>query len=494
MEQFHKDDPCEHHAPFPNVENTKFIEMRQRILDAFQRFSGAPFTVQRICELVTQPKKHYTQCDKFLRGIEKNVMVVSTVDPCGRKIVSESRGLVNGLDMNGVNNQPREDENDITDGQPFASMPVADWTNNVATVWPKLPASDDKNNSSSVSEEQNKVDKSSDIQPDEKDQENTDSGRAKAVSDTENSENQLVVKDSVVKDSAHKDVSSTSQPSEPQDLAEKSENKNSENIISQQISKDRNMSTETQSSEMPLDGEQSGDTNDQTEVSTDNKDGSAVREKHPMEVTDSSADEPPEKKLKVDHSDDAPAPEDEERTQVSNEPIGDKNLSPDSTSESSEAEKSSVTSAHSDQSESTVDSQCKTLEQKDEQSEAKAESTESSKMTQNAEGNIVSGDSQSEGTTQPAVQPDQSLDSLQNTRTAECDSAGEHVSVANVSAGNAENIKTDENQQESDGSREATEDGNSTEDVMETDAEPENKDATVEKAETLDESEPMDQE
>lgn len=31
----------------------------------------APFTIQRLCELITEPKKHYKRADKFLRGIEK---------------------------------------------------------------------------------------------------------------------------------------------------------------------------------------------------------------------------------------------------------------------------------------------------------------------------------------------------------------------------------------------------------------------------------------
>lgn len=30
-----------------------------------------PFTIQRLCELLTEPKRNYTGIDKFLRGVEK---------------------------------------------------------------------------------------------------------------------------------------------------------------------------------------------------------------------------------------------------------------------------------------------------------------------------------------------------------------------------------------------------------------------------------------
>uniref|UniRef100_A0A3Q2Y8R6 Serine/threonine-protein phosphatase 4 regulatory subunit 2-like n=1 Tax=Hippocampus comes TaxID=109280 RepID=A0A3Q2Y8R6_HIPCM len=56
-----------------------------------------PFTIQRLCELLTDPKRNYTGTDKFLRGIEKNVMVVSCVYP-----MSEKNGSSNSNRMNGV--------------------------------------------------------------------------------------------------------------------------------------------------------------------------------------------------------------------------------------------------------------------------------------------------------------------------------------------------------------------------------------------------------
>lgn len=45
---------------------------------------SAPFTIQRISELLLKPNNHYKQTEKFLRGLEKCVMVVTTVDPNGK--------------------------------------------------------------------------------------------------------------------------------------------------------------------------------------------------------------------------------------------------------------------------------------------------------------------------------------------------------------------------------------------------------------------------
>lgn len=79
----------------PNVEYIPFEEMKQRILKIVNGYNGIPFTIQRLCELLTEPKRNYTGTDKFLRGVEKNVMVVSCVYP-----TSEKKGCVNR--MNGV--------------------------------------------------------------------------------------------------------------------------------------------------------------------------------------------------------------------------------------------------------------------------------------------------------------------------------------------------------------------------------------------------------
>nr|CAG4636456.1 EOG090X0BWU [Eubosmina coregoni]SVE70018.1 EOG090X0BWU [Eubosmina coregoni] len=98
--------PTENLPPCPNVEPFHYETMRDKILVQFDSFNCAPFTIQRLCELLCAPRKHYKRTDKFMRGIEKNLLVVSTVDPEQRKRVdSTSQTLVNGVvEVNAASN------------------------------------------------------------------------------------------------------------------------------------------------------------------------------------------------------------------------------------------------------------------------------------------------------------------------------------------------------------------------------------------------------
>lgn len=69
--------------------------IKDRIIERMKSFTSAPFTIQRICELLLKPNNHYNKIDKYLRGLEKCIMVVTTVDPSGNKIFMEN-GLSNG--------------------------------------------------------------------------------------------------------------------------------------------------------------------------------------------------------------------------------------------------------------------------------------------------------------------------------------------------------------------------------------------------------------
>lgn len=64
----------------PNVEKFNLDNSRDEILELITSFTEAPFTIQRICELLYSPFKYYDRISTFLRGLEKNLRVISSND------------------------------------------------------------------------------------------------------------------------------------------------------------------------------------------------------------------------------------------------------------------------------------------------------------------------------------------------------------------------------------------------------------------------------
>ncbi|XP_061909247.1 serine/threonine-protein phosphatase 4 regulatory subunit 2-like isoform X2 [Entelurus aequoreus] len=97
IDDFHTSTPEQRNPHNPNVEHIPFEEMKNRILKIVDSYNGIPFTIQRLCELLTDPKRNYSGTDKFLRGIEKNVMVVSCVYSTSEKNRASSSTRMNGV-------------------------------------------------------------------------------------------------------------------------------------------------------------------------------------------------------------------------------------------------------------------------------------------------------------------------------------------------------------------------------------------------------------
>nr|XP_037271433.1 serine/threonine-protein phosphatase 4 regulatory subunit 2-A-like isoform X2 [Rhipicephalus microplus] len=101
MNEFHKVSPTDDLPALPNVEVFKYEEMKEKVLEAVNSFNSAPFTIQRLCELVVDPRKHYKRTDKFMRGVEKNVLVVSTIEPKSIAALQQANAaampMVNGI-------------------------------------------------------------------------------------------------------------------------------------------------------------------------------------------------------------------------------------------------------------------------------------------------------------------------------------------------------------------------------------------------------------
>lgn len=97
--EFYESCPAVDIPPCPNVEIFNYDLMKNFILEKLDTFSAAPFTVQRICELLTTPRKEYNRIDKYMRALEKNILVVSTTEPnLGRRSTENGEGIMNGLE------------------------------------------------------------------------------------------------------------------------------------------------------------------------------------------------------------------------------------------------------------------------------------------------------------------------------------------------------------------------------------------------------------
>ncbi|ROL50764.1 Serine/threonine-protein phosphatase 4 regulatory subunit 2-B [Anabarilius grahami] len=101
MEDFQASAPEQRGPANPNVESIPFEEMKERILKIVNGYNGIPFTIQRLCELLTEPKRNYTGTEKFLRGVEKNVMVVSCIYPTSEKNGCSGVNRMNGVMLSG---------------------------------------------------------------------------------------------------------------------------------------------------------------------------------------------------------------------------------------------------------------------------------------------------------------------------------------------------------------------------------------------------------
>ncbi|XP_021550556.1 serine/threonine-protein phosphatase 4 regulatory subunit 2 isoform X2 [Neomonachus schauinslandi] len=163
MDDFRTSAPEPRGPPNPNVEYIPFDEMKERILKIVTGFNGIPFTIQRLCELLTDPRRNYTGTDKFLRGVEKNVMVVSCVYPSSEKNNSNSLNRMNGVMFPG--NSPSYTERSNINGpgtprplnRPKVSLSVPMTTNGLPestdSKESNLQQNEDKNHSDSATSE-----------------------------------------------------------------------------------------------------------------------------------------------------------------------------------------------------------------------------------------------------------------------------------------------------------------------------------------------------
>ncbi|KAI0721038.1 PPP4R2-domain-containing protein [Cerioporus squamosus] len=66
--------------PKVNLSDKEAEEMKTSIYAQLNEFDSTPFTIQRLCELCVNPRQHYKYIGKYLRAVEKSLLVTSTYD------------------------------------------------------------------------------------------------------------------------------------------------------------------------------------------------------------------------------------------------------------------------------------------------------------------------------------------------------------------------------------------------------------------------------
>jgi hypothetical protein len=74
-----------------DLHSQEYQDLYQLIVKRLNTFLNPPFTIQRLCELLAYPKMHYSRADKYLRALEKVLMVVSVMEPTSRSVVHKSQ-------------------------------------------------------------------------------------------------------------------------------------------------------------------------------------------------------------------------------------------------------------------------------------------------------------------------------------------------------------------------------------------------------------------
>lgn len=96
---------------YPNVDPFNYEAMKTVLLERFDTFNGPPFTIQRLCELLSCPRKEYSRVDKFMRAVEKNILVVSTCELRAKR----EETIVNGVPDKWENGKDSDINMDLVD-------------------------------------------------------------------------------------------------------------------------------------------------------------------------------------------------------------------------------------------------------------------------------------------------------------------------------------------------------------------------------------------
>uniref|UniRef100_A0A1I8B7L4 Serine/threonine-protein phosphatase 4 regulatory subunit 2 n=1 Tax=Meloidogyne hapla TaxID=6305 RepID=A0A1I8B7L4_MELHA len=80
------------------INDKEIADLKHFIMGKAKDFDGTPFTIQRLCELLIEPNKHYNRTGVFLRALEKNINVMTTITEDGLRITGADDETAIGME------------------------------------------------------------------------------------------------------------------------------------------------------------------------------------------------------------------------------------------------------------------------------------------------------------------------------------------------------------------------------------------------------------
>uniref|UniRef100_A0A914MI52 Uncharacterized protein n=2 Tax=Meloidogyne TaxID=189290 RepID=A0A914MI52_MELIC len=80
------------------INDKEIGDLKHFIMGKAKEFDGTPFTIQRLCELLIEPNKHYNRTGVFLRALEKNINVMTTITEDGLRITGAEEETAMGME------------------------------------------------------------------------------------------------------------------------------------------------------------------------------------------------------------------------------------------------------------------------------------------------------------------------------------------------------------------------------------------------------------
>ncbi|XP_004349161.1 hypothetical protein CAOG_02411 [Capsaspora owczarzaki ATCC 30864] len=111
------------------VQHQNFAKQKEQLVQLLLGFSAAPFTLQRLCELLLDASRFYKRTPKLLRGLEKLVLV-NTTQPVSHALGRMSVSFVNGVFQATLSapSQPAVDQGTAAQQPALESAPASDAT------------------------------------------------------------------------------------------------------------------------------------------------------------------------------------------------------------------------------------------------------------------------------------------------------------------------------------------------------------------------------